>query len=134
MFSVVTESNQPIARIETAPMVGLFAALLALFLLTLSPPTVNAGISTYGGCGVVPFNAPTPREMEIAIDARGALSVQGQAIDAVVLEEEMRLAANGARPTVVTVRAAKTTKFQIFTDVLAAAQRHHLQVSPGGAE
>lgn len=115
-------------------MIGLFAALLALFLLVLSPSAVNARIEVFNGCVLGPFEPPTSREMEIAIDAKGALSLQGQAIDAPVLEEQMRLAANGARPTVVTVRAAKTTKFQSFTDVLAAAQRHHLQVSPGVAE
>jgi len=115
-------------------MVGLFAALLVLFLLVLSPPAVNAGISVFDGCVLGPFDAPPPREMEIAIDAKGALALQGQAIDAAVLEEQMRLAGNSLRRTVVTLRVAKTTKFQSFTDVLAAAQRHHLQVSPGVAE
>ena len=115
-------------------MIGLFAALLALFLLALSPPAVNAGIAIFDGCVLGPFDAPPPREMEVAVDARGFLSLQGQPIDAAVLEEQMRLAANDARRTVVTLRVAKTTKFRFFTDVLAAAQRHHLQVSPGAAE
>ena len=134
MYRLDGEDRLPIARIETAPMIGLFASLLALFLLVLSPPAANAGMSIFDGCVLRPPGYAAPRELPVAIDGHGNLSLAGRAIDAAVLEDEMRLAAAAPRGAVVTVRVAKTTRMQDFVDVLAAAQRQHVAVSPGAAE
>jgi len=111
--------SQPMAEINTTPLVDVMLVLLVIFIITA--PLFHQA---------VPVDLPKvdatrvddkPRVVAVAIDATGQVFVDGEAVPADVLGERL-LAVAGGEPEL-HLRADRNTRYERVTEVLAMAQK-----------
>lgn len=111
--------GQPMAEINTTPLVDVMLVLLVIFIITA--PLFHQA---------VPIDLPQvsatkidekPEVIQLAIDADGGLFWNGEAISRALLDE--RLVAAGARQPELHLRADRKVAYEKVADVMAAAQR-----------
>ena len=109
----------PMAEINTTPLVDVMLVLLVIFIIT-APLFQQA----------VPINLPRvdstklddkPKTIQLALDAAGALHLNGT--PASRAEVEAHFAATAAGNPELHLRADRATRYEKVADVLAAAQR-----------
>jgi biopolymer transport protein ExbD len=111
--------SQPMAEINTTPLVDVMLVLLVIFIITA--PLFHQA---------VPVDLPKvdatrvddkPRVVAVAIDATGQVFVDGDAVPAETLGERL-LAVAGGEPEL-HLRADRNTRYERVTEVLALAQK-----------
>lgn len=111
--------GQPMAEINTTPLVDVMLVLLVIFIITA--PLFHQA---------VPIDLPQvsatkidekPEVIQLAIDADGGLFWNGEAISRALLDE--RLVAAGGRQPELHLRADRKVAYEKVADVMAAAQR-----------
>jgi len=116
-----THHTQPMAEINTTPLVDVMLVLLVIFIIT-APLLQQA----------VPINLPradatkiddTPRTVQVVIDAEGRVSVDGAWVESKSLSDRLRAAgaSDGPFPEM-HLRADRGTRYERVTEVMAAAQ------------
>lgn len=112
-------SGQPMAEINTTPLVDVMLVLLVIFIIT-APLFQQA----------VPIDLPQvsatkledkPEVIQLAVDAEGSVFWNGEALQRDALEP--RLAAASARQPELHLRADRAVRYERVADVMAAAQR-----------
>ncbi|MDQ5881801.1 MAG: biopolymer transport protein ExbD [Pseudomonadota bacterium] len=119
--------TQPMAEINTTPLVDVMLVLLVIFIITA--PLFHQA---------VPVDLPKvdatrvddkPRVLAVAIDGEGAVYVDGERIDAKEvhgLEVRFAAAVAGGGDPELHLRADRGTRYERVTEVLAAAQKSGL--------
>ena len=111
--------GQPMAEINTTPLVDVMLVLLVIFIITA--PIFHQA---------VPIDLPQvastkidekPEVIQLAVDAEGGLFWNGEAISRTVLDERF-VAAAGKQPEL-HLRADRKVPYEKVADVMAAAQR-----------
>lgn len=111
--------GQPMAEINTTPLVDVMLVLLVIFIITA--PLFHQA---------VPIDLPQvsatkidekPEVIQLAIDADGGLFWNGEAISRALLDE--RLVSAGGRQPELHLRADRKVAYEKVADVMAAAQR-----------
>ena len=111
--------GQPMAEINTTPLVDVMLVLLVIFIITA--PIFHQA---------VPIDLPQvastkidekPEVIQLAVDAEGGLFWNGEAISRTVLDERFADAA-GKQPEL-HLRADRKVPYEKVADVMAAAQR-----------
>ncbi|MEA3017854.1 MAG: biopolymer transport protein ExbD [Sphingomonadales bacterium] len=114
----IGDDAQPIADINTTPLVDVMLVLLIMFILIIPVGTHK-----------VPLDRPVPRPGEppqthrLDLDAAGRLFWDGRPVAAPELTRRLRaLAADPARPAL-EINADAETRYDRFDEVLAAVRR-----------
>jgi len=111
--------TQPMAEINTTPLVDVMLVLLVIFIIT-APLFQQA----------VPIDLPRvsstklddkPQTIQLALDATGALHLDGAPATRAAVEAHFAATAAG-RPEL-HLRADRATRYEQIADILAAAQR-----------
>ncbi len=117
-----SSSGQPMAEINTTPLVDVMLVLLVIFIITA--PLFHQA---------VPIDLPQvsatrledkPVVIQLAIDADGNIFWDGAAIARADLDA--RFAEAGARQPELHLRADRGVRYEKVADVMAAAQRAHI--------
>jgi biopolymer transport protein ExbD len=120
--------TQPVARIDLTPMIGVFAALLAIALAFFPPQTrkVPVPIAPYDGPPIrYRHEPPPPVEIELALD--GSMTWNGARVSPTELEQQLTLLdALEVKPEI-DVHAPASLHFEYVAQVAAATSRHHLR-------
>ena len=112
-------NTQPMAEINTTPLVDVMLVLLVIFIIT-APLFQQA----------VPINLPRvsstklddkPQTIQLALDAAGALHLDGAPATRAAVEARFAAASPG-QPEL-HLRADRATRYEQIADILAAAQR-----------
>lgn len=114
--------SQPMAEINTTPLVDVMLVLLVIFIIT-APLFQQA----------VPIDLPKvdstklddkSQVIQVALDGAGTLFVDGARVDAAALNKRLRSAIQPGQPTPeMHLRADHATRYQQVTEVMAAAQQ-----------
>lgn len=113
--------QQPMADINTTPLVDVMLVLLVIFIITA--PLFNEAI---------PIDLPQtsasplddkPKVLEVALDVDGNLSIDGQPVTADAFESRCRQAVADSRETELHLRADRVTRYERVAEIVAAAQR-----------
>ena len=114
-------ASQPMAEINTTPLVDVMLVLLVIFIITA--PLFHQA---------VPVDLPRveasslddrPQVIAVAIDASGKVFLDGQAVERSELAARLaELGARGGQPEL-HLRADRGTRYERVTEVLADAQR-----------
>lgn len=111
--------GQPMAEINTTPLVDVMLVLLVIFIITA--PIFHQA---------VPIDLPQvastkidekPEVIQLAVDAEGGLFWNGEVISRTVLDE--RFAAAAGKQPELHLRADRKVPYEKVADVMAAAQR-----------
>ncbi len=112
---------QPMAEINTTPLVDVMLVLLVIFIITA--PLFHQA---------VPVDLPQvdstrledkPRVVSLVIDAAGKTYVDGVEADLAALPGRFAALAGGGKQPELHLRADRGTRYERVTEVLAAAQR-----------
>jgi len=119
------EASRLLARIDLTPMIGLLAALLALFAL-LAPATQMLPLRPVGMCGppVDWFGRP-PRDVRIDVDASGGVSMDGARIDPARLAQAVDAAQHDPSPPYFHLHVARQARYQAMVSLLDVLVRHN---------
>lgn len=116
-----TGQAQPMAEINTTPLVDVMLVLLVIFIITA--PLFNQA---------VPVDLPKvearaldeqPLVLRVSIDAAGALLIDNTPVAATALAERFSAAVAAGRPPELHLRADRGTRYERVTEVLAEAQK-----------
>ena len=114
-------SAQPMAEINTTPLVDVMLVLLVIFIITA--PLFHQA---------VPVDLPRvdstklddkPHTISVAIDSAGVVHVDGVPFDKTSLPARFAEAVNGGTSPELHLRADRGTRYERVTEVLAEAQR-----------
>ncbi|MBL8393461.1 MAG: biopolymer transporter ExbD [Candidatus Accumulibacter sp.] len=113
--------NQPMAEINTTPLVDVMLVLLVIFIITA--PLFHQAVQV----DLPRVDAKRPDEpsrvVSVAIDASGRVLLDGQEVARSGLAQRLaELAAGGGQPEL-QLRADRATPYEQVTEVLADAQR-----------
>lgn len=120
-FGSFSESGitQPMAEINTTPLVDVMLVLLVIFIITI--PVIHQA---------VPIDLPRvsskkiedkPVVIQLALDADGRLFLDGASADRA--QVEARMTETAARDPELHLRADRLTAYEKVADILAAAQK-----------
>ena len=113
----IGEDVQPIADINTTPLVDVMLVLLIMFILIIPVTSHKVPLDLPTGGGVV------PRTHRLDLDAAGRLFWDGRPVGSAELTARLRaLAADPADP-VLEVNADAETRYARFDETLAAVRR-----------
>lgn len=114
--------SQPMAEINTTPLVDVMLVLLVIFIITV--PLFQQA---------VPIDLPNvdatrlddkPRTVQVALDAEGKVSVDGVQVAAGSLNDRLRATLSLGMPAPeMHLRADRGTRYERVTAVMAAAQQ-----------
>lgn len=114
-------TSQPMAEINTTPLVDVMLVLLVIFIITA--PLFHQA---------VPIDLPQvsstkledkPLVISVAIDANGAISINGEAYDISTIGRRFSDATESGQQPELHLRADRGTRYERVTEVLAEAQR-----------
>lgn len=115
--------SQPLAEINTTPLVDVMLVLLVIFIITA--PLFNQA---------VPIDLPTvdasrldekPRTVQVALDAEGKVFIDGAHVPAGTLGDRLRATlAPGMPAPEMHLRADRGTRYERVTAVMAEAQKN----------
>ena len=126
MSIAARDDSDPIADINTTPLVDVMLVLLILFIITLPVMTNNTNVHI--GTGPVD-PPPVPREaITLSIDFDGTVLWNGTVVrDLAQLESYFRVAAGKAEQPELHVLPDRRAKYDTVAQVLAIAQRSGMQ-------
>jgi len=116
--------QQPRARIDLTPMIGVLAALLALFALAI-PGTQRIPVAMPSESG--DWFAPLPRDFDVRVARDGALTVEALPMTASEFDWFVASAQIGNRPPIFHLRFASHTRYQAMASLLETLQRHDVR-------
>ncbi len=118
---------QPVAEINTTPLVDVMLVLLVIFMITLPLITHRLAVDLPETQANAPSAAANPAPVELGIDANGQLFWNGVALAGEAdLELRLQEAARGEPKPELHLHADKGTPYQRLAEVMAAAQRNGL--------
>lgn len=112
-------NNQPMAEINTTPLVDVMLVLLVIFIITapLFHQAVEIDLPKVSANRI----DEKPEVIQLAIDANGGIFWNGEALPRAGLEE--RLSAAAARQPELHLRADRNVRYEHVADVMGTAQR-----------
>ncbi len=120
-----TRHAQPVAEINTTPLVDVMLVLLVIFMITLPLITHRLAVDLPKTSSDAP--AVTDADVvELGINAAGTLFWNGVALNETELEARLQEAARQEPKPELHLHADKTTPYQRLAEVMAAAQRNGL--------
>ncbi len=117
---------QPMAEINTTPLVDVMLVLLVIFMITLPLITHSLAVDLPETNATTPSVAANPAPVELGINAEGQLFWNGVALSEADLELRLQEAARGEPKPELHLHADKSTPYQRLAEVMAAAQRNGL--------
>jgi len=117
---------QPVAEINTTPLVDVMLVLLVIFMITLPLITHSLAVDLPETDANAPSAAVNPAPVELGIDASGQLFWNGATLNEADLELRLQEAARGEPKPELHLHADKSTPYQRLAEVMAAAQRNGL--------
>ena len=119
--------GQPMAEINTTPLVDVMLVLLVIFMVTLPLITHRLAVDLPEADAQARVTAAAnPEPVALGIDADGQLSWNGVALSATELEGHLAQAARQQPKPELHLYADKNTVYQRLAEVMATAQRHGL--------
>ena len=112
-------AGQPMAEINTTPLVDVMLVLLVIFIIT-APLFHQAVPIDLPKVSATRIDDP-PEVVQLAVDAAGRIFWNGEAVPREALDA--RLAAVGARQPELHLRADRAVRYEKVADVMAAVQR-----------
>lgn len=117
---------QPVAEINTTPLVDVMLVLLVIFMITLPLITHHLAVDLPETEANAPSTATIPPPVELGINAEGQLFWNGFALSGADLELRLQEAARQEPKPELHLHADKSTPYQRLAEVMAAAQRNGL--------
>ncbi|MDG4596395.1 MAG: biopolymer transporter ExbD [Candidatus Contendobacter sp.] len=114
---------QPVAEINTTPLVDVMLVLLVIFMITLPLITHSLAVDLPETDANAPSTAANPAPVELGINADGQLFWNGVPLSQADLELRLQEAARGEPKPELHLHADKSTPYQRLAEVMAAAQR-----------
>ncbi|MGE0806164.1 MAG: ExbD/TolR family protein [Burkholderiaceae bacterium] len=116
-----SSQQQPMAEINTTPLVDVMLVLLVIFIITA--PLLTHGIRLDLPRAGAPPSAQPPQTVTLSIDAAGAVFWNDEPVaDADALQLRLRQAAAQQPPAPLQLRADRDTRYQRIAELMAAAQ------------
>jgi len=113
---------QPMAEINTTPLVDVMLVLLVIFIITA--PLLTHAIRLDLPVAPAPAAAEKPETVTLSIDASGALFWNDQPVTGIeALGERLRQAAAAQPQPELHLRADRETRYQRIAEVMASAQQ-----------
>ena len=119
------DSGQPIAEINTTPLVDVMLVLLVIFMVTA--PLFTHAVKIDLPQAQSQLNPDKPETIAVAIDAAGKIYWNDQPIEEAALFERFQRAANMNPQPELHLRADRDTRYQVLAGVMADAQRAGLR-------
>ena len=119
------ESGQPMAEINTTPLVDVMLVLLIIFMVTA--PLFTHAVKIDLPQAQSQLNPDKPETIALAIDATGKIYWNDQPIEEVALFERFQRAAAVVPQPELHLRADRDTRYQVLAGVMADAQRAGLR-------
>jgi biopolymer transport protein ExbD len=117
-----TDDDDPIATINTTPLVDVMLVLLIIFLITI--PVVTASIPVALPKERIEARATRPENVVISVDAAGRIHWQDQRLtDAGMLTERLKQVSAQRPQPEVQIRGDRAARYEGVGRVLAACQR-----------
>lgn len=117
---------QPVAEINTTPLVDVMLVLLVIFMITLPLITHRLAVDLPETEADAPLTPEEPELVELGIDANGQLFWDGVALNETDLELRLQEAARQEPKPELHLHADKSTPYQRLAEVMVAAQRNGL--------
>jgi biopolymer transport protein ExbD len=117
---------QPMAEINTTPLVDVMLVLLVIFMITLPLITHSLAVDLPETDANAPSTSVNPAPVELGINTEGQLFWNGIALSEADLELRLQEAARGEPKPELHLHADKSTPYQRLAEVMAAAQRNGL--------
>ncbi|KQQ47552.1 biopolymer transporter ExbD [Duganella sp. Leaf126] len=115
----------PMADINVTPMVDVMLVLLVIFIL--GAPVWTSSVQLELPKAQAQATPPAPAApVTVAIDARGQVYWNNEAVTSTVFEQRLVEAARLPVPPELQLRADKDTRYEVVAQVMAAAQLHGL--------
>ncbi len=118
--------TQPVAEINTTPLVDVMLVLLVIFMITLPLITQRLAVDLPKADVDGPAVTEGPAPVKLSIDAAGQLSWDGIAVSAADFELHLQAAAQQELRPELHLYADGNTPYQRLAEVMVAAQRHGL--------
>jgi biopolymer transport protein ExbD len=117
-----SSNKQPMAEINTTPLVDVMLVLLVIFIITA--PLFTHAIKLELPTAQSPIAAEKPETVTISIDPQGKLFWNNEALaDDEALKQRLVTAASKQPQPDLQLRADKDTRYQRLASVMAAAQQ-----------
>ena len=117
---------QPVAEINTTPLVDVMLVLLVIFMITLPLITHRLAVDLPETEADAQSTPEEPELVELGIDANGQLFWDGVALSETDFELRLQEAARQEPKPELHLHADKSTPYQRLAEVMAAAQRNGL--------
>ena len=118
--------TQPMAEINTTPLVDVMLVLLVIFMLTLPLITHQLAVDLPETDAQAPSTPMKTVIVEVGIAVDGSLFWDGVALTEADFEQRLQAAAHSESKPELHLYADKNTPYQRLAEVMAAAQRHGL--------
>lgn len=117
-----TSQRQPMAEINTTPLVDVMLVLLVVFIITA--PLLTHALHIDLPAAQAPVAAETPETIRVSIDAGGTIHWNDEALDsAAALEARLAQAASKQPQPELHLHAERSTRYERIATVLSSAQR-----------
>ena len=114
----------PMAEINVTPMVDVMLVLLVIFIL--AAPLFTQAIKLDLPAAAATAVQPDPATIHIAIDAKGTIFWNQEAVTQTELETRLTKAAAETTQPQLQLRADKNTRYEIIAQIMSAAQSRGL--------
>jgi biopolymer transport protein ExbD len=116
-----SSNKQPMAEINTTPLVDVMLVLLVIFIITA--PLFTHAIKLELPTAQSPLSSEKPETITVSIDPQGKLFWNNEALASdEVLKQKLTAVASQPQPEL-QLRADKDTRYQRIASVMAAAQQ-----------
>lgn len=113
---------QPMAEINTTPLVDVMLVLLIVFMITA--PLLTHALRVELPDAQAPVAAETPETIRVSIDAAGVVHWNDEALDGIdALDARLAQAATTQPQPELQLRAERSTRYERIADVISSAQR-----------
>ncbi len=110
--------------INVTPMVDVMLVLLVIFIITA--PMLTSSVKLELPSAKAAPAVVQPETVMLAIDARGVVYWNDEALDSAALDRRLAEAAAKSTQPELQLRADKNTRYEVVAQVMAAAQTHGL--------
>ena len=113
---------QPMAEINTTPLVDVMLVLLVVFIITA--PLLTHALRVDLPDVQAPVTAEQPETIRVSIDAAGVVHWNDEALDGLAaLDARLAQAASSKPQPELHLRAERSTRYERIADVISSAQR-----------